>query len=185
MRSLIAQPISGGYTWTLTTRLGDMLNKAEDAYGQRDKSFTILGIEFEANAPQIWYPGDCRHIAIQLTPDTATDEIAGCYQLAHECIHLLSPLGHSRANTLEEGLATFFAGKYVEETFGTPMFATIKSYEAARQMVDELLTINTEAIKTLRSSEATISKITAQQMLDLYPSLPATTAYALEAPFGR
>jgi hypothetical protein len=183
MQSLIAQPISGGdQKLTLTTRLGDMLNKAEEAYGQRDKSFTILGIEFGADAPYIWYP-DCQHIAIRLTLDTATDEIEGCYELAHECIHLLSPLGHSRTNILEEGLATFFARKYVEETFCIPMLATIKSYEAARQMVDELLTVNTEAIKTLRAIEPTISKITAQQMLDLYPSLPATTAHALEAPF--
>jgi hypothetical protein len=162
-----------------------MLNKAEEAYGQRDKSFTILGIEFEANAPQIWYPGNCRHIAIQLTPDTATDEIVGCYQLAHECIHLLSPLGQSGANTLEEGLATFFAHKYLEETFTHSMPATIPSYEVARQMVDELLAIDPQAIKALRAIEPTISKVTAQQMLDLYPSLPVTTAYALEATFVR
>ena len=41
-----------------------MLNLAEAAYGPRDDSYTILGIEFENNAPRIWYPGNCKHIAI-------------------------------------------------------------------------------------------------------------------------
>jgi hypothetical protein len=185
MESLIAKPLAEGYTWTLTSRLGDMLNKAEETYGIRNRSFTILGIEFKANNPQIWYPGNCKHVAIQLTPDAATNMMQGCYQLAHECVHLLSPNESSQANILEEGLATFFAHKYVEEEFGNSIKSTIQSYEIARQMVWKLLTIDPYAIKALRAIESTISKITAEQILMLYPSLGATTAQALEYPFIR
>jgi hypothetical protein len=186
MELLIAKPRSeGGYTWTLTSRLGDMLEKAEKAYGMRDMSFTILGIEFRDSNPQTWYPGDCKHIAIQLSIDSATNNFQACYQLAHECVHLLSPAVEIGSNVLEEGLATFFSHKYVEEEFGDPMPATMQSYESARQMVDKLLAIDPYAIKELRSIEPTISKITAEQILMFYPSLGATIAQALAAPFVR
>lgn len=185
MNTLITTPIQNGYSWTLTSRLGQMLREAQEKYGKRDLSYTILGVEFEINGPQTWYPGNCKHIAIQLTPDTATDMIKGCYQLAHECIHLLSPLGASGANTLEEGLATYFAHEYVERNFKFSMPATIQSYESARNLASELLAIDNEAIKKLRAEEPTISKITAQQILDNYPSLSVGTAKALEAKFVR
>lgn len=183
--TLNAMPIPGGYSWTLTTRLGDMLRKAEHAHGDRDLSYTILGIEFEINGPQIWYPGNCKHIAIQLTHDTQTDIRKACYQLAHECIHLLSPVGKEGASTLEEGLATHFAHQYVQDNFSFSMPATIPGYEVARNLVDELLSIDSGAVKALRRIEPTISKITAAQMVSSYPSLNPVTAAALEAPFVR
>lgn len=31
-----------------------MLRQAEELYGPRDSSYTILGIEFSADEPQIW-----------------------------------------------------------------------------------------------------------------------------------
>ena len=65
------------------------------------------------------------------------------------------------------------------------MQPTIQSYEVARQMVRELLTIDPYAIRALRAIESTISKITAEQILMLYPSLGVTTAQALEYPFIR
>lgn len=185
MNTLTTTKTHNGYSWTLTSRLGHMLREAQEHYGERDLSYTILGVEFEANGPQIWYPGNCRHIAVQLTPDTATDMIKGCYQLAHECIHLLSPLGTSGANTLEEGLATYFAHEYLKKNFNFSMPTTIQSYERARNLVSELLAIDHEAIKTLREKEPTISKITAQQIIDQYPSFSVKTAKALEANFVR
>ena len=45
---LVAQrlPDGSGYTWTLASRLGEMLHMAEELFGPRDCSYTILGIEF-------------------------------------------------------------------------------------------------------------------------------------------
>ena len=64
---LITQPMSDGtWTWTLASRLGDMLHMAEELFAPRDYSYTILGIEFVSGIPQIWYPGSRRHIIIQL-----------------------------------------------------------------------------------------------------------------------
>jgi hypothetical protein len=105
---LFASPLAdgSGYTWTLSSRLGEMLRLAEERFGPRDPTYTLLGFEFAGEYPQLWFPGDCRHIVIQLTPECATDTIQACYQLSHECVHLLAPSDGRNANNLEEGLAT-------------------------------------------------------------------------------
>src|SRR5689334_1795982 len=51
--ALIAQPLRVGFTWTLVSRLGEMLKEIEGLLGKRDQSFTILGIEFQAEGPQL------------------------------------------------------------------------------------------------------------------------------------
>ena len=184
MHSLITSKTPDGYSLTLTTRLGKMLNRAQADYGPRDESYTILGIEFENNAPQIWYPGNCKHIAIQLTPDTITNQIQGCYQLAHECIHLLSPSGGYRTNILEEGLATYFAHQYVEKEFDFPMPAAIPiAYETARQLVHKLLEFDANAVKKIRKSQFAISKITSENILEVVPQFNPADAQVLEQDF--
>ncbi|WMD24007.1 hypothetical protein RAS12_30715 (plasmid) [Achromobacter seleniivolatilans] len=183
--TLIAKRIPNGYSWTLVTRLGDMLAKAEHAYGRRDQSYTLLGIEFREEDPQIWYPGNCGHIAIQITTDVINDMPMACYQLAHECVHLLSPTGERVVNAFEEGLATYFAHKYVQEEFGRYVPDSYASYAAAKNLVAELLALDSDAVKVLRRVEPTISKITAEQITVAYPSLNPATAAALAAPFER
>ena len=51
---LVAQRLSDGcgYTWTLASRLGEMLHMAEELFGPRDCSYTILGIEFGPDNPK-------------------------------------------------------------------------------------------------------------------------------------
>ena len=52
---LVSQALSdnSGYTWTLASRLGEMLHKAEELFGERDCSYTILGMEFGPCTPQM------------------------------------------------------------------------------------------------------------------------------------
>ncbi len=142
-----------GYTWTLASRLGSMLRVAQDRFGKRDTSYTVLGIEFGGDIPQIWYPGNCGDVIIQLTPACATDTIRACYQLAHECIHLLSPSGGQNANNLEEGLATYFCHQYIWETFGIDWPCTIPSYAEARSAVEELLSKDPYIVRRLRDHQ--------------------------------
>jgi hypothetical protein len=61
------------FTWTLASRFGEMLREIEKLYGIRDRSFTILGVELGEGLPQIWFPGNCNHIAIQLSRHTMND----------------------------------------------------------------------------------------------------------------
>src|SRR5437763_183874 len=106
-----------GFTWTLPSRLGALLNEAERLYGERDRSYTILGVEFGPGDPQIWFPGNRRHIVIQLADNALENTALAVYQLAHETIHLLSPTGTANAPVLEEGLATAFAEGVVARDF--------------------------------------------------------------------
>ena len=87
---LVAQRLScdSGYTWTLASRLSEMLHMAEELFGVRDCSYTILGIEFGPDNPRIWYPGSRRHIIIQLALSAATNRWKAYYQMAHETVHL-------------------------------------------------------------------------------------------------
>lgn len=182
--TLNTTPIPGGYAYTLTTRLGHMLLEAEKLYGPRDLNYTILGVEFFGDHPQLWYPNNCKHIAIQLTPAASQDMEQGCYQLAHECIHLLTPTGRAGANVLEEGLATHFAHQYVLSNFQRAMQPTMAGYARAEQLARELLNLDPYAIKELRKVEPVISRITAQQMMGRYPALDQATAAALAAAFA-
>ena len=51
---LVAQRLSDGcgYTWTLASRLGEMLHMAENLFGERDYCYTILGIQFTSDTPK-------------------------------------------------------------------------------------------------------------------------------------
>ena len=184
---LFAIPLSNGtgYTWTLASRLGDMLEKAEERFGPRDRSYTILGLEFAPAPPQIWYPGGCRNIVIQITPDCATNRARAYYQLAHECIHLLAPTGGQNANNLEEGLATQFSRDYVYETLRIQINTALQSYERARSVVQNLLSANPEFIRNIRLSQPSISQITPDQISAEVPSVSQQDAEYLCQPFVR
>ena len=102
-------------TWTLTTRLGQMLHIAEELFGKRDYSYTPIGVEFyDGENPMVWYPGNCKHVAIRLKASAENDGRQALYQLAHETVHLLSPTGGENANNLEEGVATWFSNHYIK-----------------------------------------------------------------------
>jgi hypothetical protein len=100
-----SNPIPNGGSWTLTTLMGKMLDEAETLYGRRDMDWTLLGVEFftGASQPETWFPGNRKHVAIRLTPNTANDFDLALWQLAQEIVHLLGPVRYGCATNLEEG----------------------------------------------------------------------------------
>lgn len=171
------------FNWTLVTRLGDMLTRAEQLYGARDHSWTILGIEFGGDIPQIWYPGDTNHIAIQLSSHVLDSTALAYYQLAHECIHLLSPT--KSAPLLEEGLATIFAEDYVSDLFGFTPDSGMDCYRQAVALVRELLVIEPDAIKRLRAVEPSFTKMSSATFAMAQLHVPEPLMQALTQPFVR
>ena len=139
----ISKPIGTAASFTLTTRLGEMLRMAEERYGQRDCEFTLLGIEFWPGVPHLWFPGpsDCKHIAIRIGIDAIYDPIKAHFQLAHECIHLLSPV-IGMASLLEEGLAVTFSLDYVQRIFGVNYLTGDSRYDKAKGLLDEALIVH-------------------------------------------
>jgi hypothetical protein len=177
-------PVGKGYTWTLASRLGQILRIVEDLYGPRDMSYTVLGIEFGGGVPQLWYPGAGRHIVVQITPECATDMQRACYQMAHESIHLLSPTGGTNTNTLEEGLATHFSARYMLHHFQAVWHAGPGSYHTACQYLEQLLALDAGIVRTLRQLQPTLSAITAEQIRSAHPGVTEGLATALAQPFA-
>jgi len=184
----IARPLelNNGYTFTLASRLGDMLHRAEQLFGPRDASYTILGIEFTTGPyPQVWYPGDRRYIVIQLTMQCLVEPVRAFYQLAHECIHLLAPTGGRNANVLEEGLATYFSETYLSQTFGASIPAELASYTKACSDVRRLLAIDQNLIRTVRLKQPSFHLITTNDVLAVRSDTPRELVDSLVAPFIR
>ena len=144
-------PTNDGYTWTLASRLGAMLREIENLYGERDKSWTFVGVEFEIGGPQIWFPGNCGNIAIQLNINALYNEVLAHYQLAHEVIHLLAPDSNRGAPNIEEGLATVYSEDFVMREHRVSNLTTMASYIEVAKSVRELLDFDGESIKKLRT----------------------------------
>ncbi len=181
-------PAKDGYTWTMTSRLGHMLADAERMYGERDKRWTILGVEMcmdENQPPQNWYPGfpARTNIVIQIVP--AQDEKSACYQLAHEVVHTLAPQVGTPANVLEEGVAVWFARRYVKENFNFNMDAGRPSYDDACKLVDRMLSRDEQAIRKLRSVEPVFKRMTIQTFSKAGVVCPSNDIETLLAPFAR
>ncbi|QGT83537.1 hypothetical protein [Pseudomonas coronafaciens] len=169
---------------TLATRLGDMLCKAEEKYGQRDQSWTVLGVEFGSNGPYIWFPQG-KGIVIQLGLTALNDTLNASYQLAHECIHLLSPCGSSVVPVIEEGLATVFSAIYIAEEFDVIYNTDDAPYAEAATLVRELLSTYPDAISRLRAVEPAFTKITTQTFVQAGLEVSSSLMGKLLASFKR
>lgn len=178
-------PIQNGHSWTITSKLSHIIQTAECNYGERDKTYTILGVEFTNNGnPQIWYPGNCKHIAIQITMNCQNDLNRAVFQVAHEVIHCLSPSGGQNANVLEEGLANLFSIEYCKKFgHGNSWVSSQQEYTDASKKVKQLLEIDKEIIKKIRTIHKTVSINDKTMLLDINPNIPEELAIELTNKF--
>jgi len=167
-------PIEGGFSWSLTSLLGRMLADAEQRYGPRDKSWTILGIEFCEVGPRVWFPGNRRHVSILLSNIARENPIIAQYELAQEIVHLLAPNGGGPAPVIEEGVATIFANEWVK-----PMRVSSGSYSEAEKLAQTLLTADPMSIKILREKRLNFFDFTPKFIRDHYPIISEPEAAAL------
>ena len=187
---LVAQCNSSGngYTWTLASRLGDMLHMAEELFGPRDPSYTILGIEFVSEDPKIWYPSGGQHIIIQLNCSAAKDRSEAYYQMAHETVHLLAPTGGSHATNFEEGIACYFADYYMTaKKIDRPKWAEyrLRSYICALEAVTSLLKKDIYCVRKLREHHPSFQDITKEEISKEFPKLASEDVDFLMSPFER
>ena len=176
----------GRYTWTLPSLLGDMLQLAQEWFGERDHTWTILGIEFCGDHPRVWCPGNRKDIVVQLGLRCMDEAQRAVYQMAHECVHLIAPIGCANASVLEEGLATWFAQYYMAERIGNPNWrSTLYSYTVAQEQAEKLLALDKDAIKVLRGVIPQISHFTPELLMQHYPVLGEELAAHLTSLFNR
>lgn len=185
---LIPQCLSdGSYTWTLTSRLGNMLEMAEELFGPRDPSYTILGIEFVSNGPYAWYRGSHRrHIIIRLNLEASTDMWQACYQMAHETIHLLAPTGGKNSTNFEEGVACYFAAYYMKNGLNAPDWKPdLLSYKRVLKQVAPLLDADLDCVHRLRKQEPSFSKMSKELISGAFPNLTSENVNFLISKFDR
>ncbi len=184
---VVAEPLAerSGYSYTLASWLSDMLVMVEARFGCRDQSYTILGIEFAADGPRIWFPGGRKHVVIQLQLVNAGSMIMALWQLAHECVHLISPNLSVATTVLEEGLCVVFQEQYVATRLGISIATQMSSYREAATLVSELLAFDSGAILALRQEQPTISSISSQLIQKHCPGIRIELADRLVAPFQK
>lgn len=150
-------PTRDGYRYSLTTLLGKLLADAETLFGQRDKNFTPLGIEFHGDRPMIWYPGNRNHVSIMLTESARSDYKQAIFQLAHEVVHLLSPSGGANAPVVEEGLAAIFQQR-ANENYNLGYSIKHPAYLKAAKAANKLLQRDPRIVRQLREKEPAFYK---------------------------
>jgi len=176
--------VNGTNSFTLASRLGQMLREAESMYGRRDESFTILGIEFFDGPPHIWFPLNPKNLVVRLSSAHLFPPIRAYFQLANEVIHLLDPCVGA-ANNLEEGIATDFTIRYLERHFGERDWATWFTgtpYLECRRAVMEISASRPSFVRGIRATKP-LSKATEQDILGICPSCAFDTARFLAARF--
>lgn len=183
--STTALPGGTGYTWTLPSRMGQMLNQVETLYGSRDTSWAILGVEIGGDIPHLWYPGNRNHVLVQLGITALDDHYQACYQLAHETIHLLSPTGTAHAPVIEEGLATVYSDDYMKSEFNLTWCPDVASYASAASLVRELLAVNQNAIRILRTKTPSFCELKEESFAIAGLNIHHQLATDLVKPFNR
>ena len=183
---LFTAPVpNGGYKWTLASLLGDMLCEAEKLFGERDYSYTILGVELVYDGPRVWYPGDRKHIIIQLSLEAATDLFVACYEMAQEVVHLLAPTGGPHANNFEEGVSCYFAELWMKERLNAEFLPSMSSYRDVLNAVRPLLDTDRYFVRKLRNQQPSFSKITKEQLKGVFPDLSSDDISFLLKKFDR
>jgi hypothetical protein len=191
-RCLSAQGNYRTYSYTLVSRLGEALTEAEELFGPRNPSYTILGVEFtpgrrsRLQQPKR-YPQQ-RYLIIQLSQDATANPGKALRQLAHEALHLLSPTPPESLTVLEEGLATYFSLRYLQARNLPATQASIGDprYWQACQQVRELLDSRPDSLqqlRALRQQRASFSGITPHDLQSNFPNLPQQQVASLTRRF--
>ncbi len=181
------EPFQKGYTWTIISKLGHILESAEKKFGERDKSYTILGVEItNQSRPQIWYPGNSKNIIIQITDNCLFDLNRAVFQVAHESVHCLCPTEGNHTNVLEEGLANLFSIEYCKlNGHGDKWSANEIDYTNASENVSKFLRYDSDIIKKLRAIEPKISMINKDLIKKVNSSIPESLIDNLTKKFNR
>lgn len=177
-------PKNNGYTWTIVSLFGDMLSAAEELFGERDKKYTMLGIELvKIDQPQIWFPGSCNHVIIQVTEDCISDMDKAIFQVAHEAVHCLCPQQGKKVSILEEGVATYFSMLYTNKQ--NISYIELPQYQYAYKLSSQLLKYDSEIIKKARKFIPDISNIDKKLLLNICPNIGHALAEEITKAFVK
>jgi hypothetical protein len=158
------------YEQTLMQELLRIFKEAELQFGPRDASYQLsLPRITECASSRSYIIRPLRMTRIYLSRDSKTKPWLASLELAHEAIHLLSPVGlGSTLTILEEGLAEYFAQRYVNRVHGLSFErGSNPKADAVMLAVSTLLAKNQLVIKNLRNRQPVISKIDEKLLVEV------------------
>jgi hypothetical protein len=158
------------YEQTLMQELLRIFKEAELLFGLRDASFQLSVpriTDCATSRSYIFRP--LRMTRIYLSRGSRTKPWIASVELAHEAIHVLSPVAFGWAPTiLEEGLAEWFAQRYVNRVHGLVFErGSDPKADAVMRAVSTLLAKNELVIKDLRTRQPIISKIDEKLLVEV------------------
>lgn len=155
---------------TLMQELLRIFKEAERLFGPRDASYQLSAPRLTECASSRTYIFPPLKVArIYLSHNSKTKPWVASLELAHEAVHVLSPAGLGFAPTiLEEGLAEWFAQRYVSRVHGYEFErgANPKA-DTVMRAVATLLARNESVIKNLRTRQPVISKIDEKLLVEV------------------
>jgi len=167
---------------TLAYHFGEMITAAQDLFGPRNQTFLFLGFEFIPDYARVRYVTEYSAV-IQLSFRGMMNPIHAYLELAHECVHLLSP-APKPVLIIEEGMANAFSYNYLRETMKIPVRpGPQRYYDEAAALVTSLLDIDRYGIRKLREEEPDTRKITKSLILKYFPTVSEAVAARLVRTF--
>ena len=157
------------YEQTLMQELLKIFKEAELLFGPRDASYQLSVPRItECASSRTYIIRPLRMTRIYLSRDARNKPWLASLELAHEAIHVLSPAGFSGPTILEEGLAEWFAQKYVSRVHGMEFErGTNPKADEVMRAVAKLLAKNQFVIKSLRTRQPVISKIDEKLLVEV------------------
>ncbi|MDD9867883.1 MAG: hypothetical protein OXU73_00940 [Candidatus Campbellbacteria bacterium] len=170
----------------LQNEMPHIMEKVENLFGEKDESWGFSGIRIcsDEDVPCVYYPRvEGKNIGILISKSCIDDSdcIRAEWQLAHECVHLLSPDKNKgiNANFLEEGMATYFQDKYISDKYRRE-FNYKEKYKKAKELYSEIHNINPHIIKKIRTEKCpNLKEMTKEILLEYCKGLKDDTAEAL------
>lgn len=158
------------YEQTLMQELLKILKEAELLLGPRDASYHLSTPRTtECASSRTYVIRPLRMSRIYLSRDSRIKPWLASLELAHEAVHVLSPIAFGGTLTiLEEGLAEYFAQRYVNRVHGVSFErGSNPKADAVMEAVSTLLAKNEFVIKHLRTRQPVISKIDEQLLVEV------------------
>jgi hypothetical protein len=157
------------YEQKLMQELLTIFKEAERLFGPRDASYQLSAPRItECASSRTYIIKPLRVTRIYLSRDSRSKPWQASLELAHEAVHVLSPAGFRGPTILEEGLAEWFAQRYVNRVHDMVFERGANPRaDAVMSAVSTLLAKNELVLKTLRTRQSVISKIDEKLLVEV------------------
>ncbi|MCP1550697.1 MULTISPECIES: hypothetical protein [Methylorubrum] len=167
--------------------LQPLLTKAEAIFGERERGWGLPTLHEHPSGPILDCTSSPGSLKIWLNLGSDPDICQGLYQLSHEVVHCLEPIGTPPATMLEEGMAVWFSiygPEYPLSDYAARAISHLSVEHEAANYKDaflyhiELLSYDADAIRKIRAA-GRIDDVNAKGLRTVLPSIPNELAARL------